>query len=130
MLWLSLLWLLLPCVVGEMVTASLVLEEFEIQLRPSNESILQIVGHSSEFRERGLTGDADLRITKDCEICPAHSWKMCLLRRGKVFIFENMRKKAIFSVAHSKDDLKAAISEIHSINFDLSKSLHACCFRD
>lgn len=50
------------------------------------------------FRRETASGDADLRAIASCGIHFTQSWRMCSLWRGKVFIFDNLRSKAIFLV--------------------------------
>lgn len=35
------------------------------------------------FQREPSPGDADLRVIRSCGICPAHSWRMYLMRRKK-----------------------------------------------
>ena len=81
------------------MTTSLVLEEFGVPVKYPNEGYREQQDTGLHFRRELSPGDADLRVTKSCGICSARSWRMCLLRRGKVFIFDNLRSKGVFLVA-------------------------------
>lgn len=77
---------------------SLVLEEFEVPVKHPNEGYGEQQDTGLGFQREPSPGDADLRVIRSCGICSAHSWRMCLMRRGKVFVFDNLRSKGIFLV--------------------------------
>lgn len=86
-MWL-LFWLLTTYGWGEeMVMTSLVLKEFEVPVKHPNEGYGEQWDTGLGFRREPSPGDADLRVIRSCGIYLAHSWRMCLLRRGKFFIF-------------------------------------------
>lgn len=110
-------------VVGEMAAKSLVLEEYSEQLD---------IG--LDFKGERSPGDVDLRVMKGFRTRSAHSWRMCLLRREKVFISDNLRSKSYIlgsslCVAYSKGDINAAIRETLHLEVSTRKPSQACCFR-
>lgn len=92
------------------------------------------VNRGLDFRRKSSPGEADLRINESFRMCSAYSWRMCVQRRGKFFIFDNLRSKSCifgssFCPPYSESDINAAISEIFDLDFNPRQPMQACCFR-